>query len=116
VLHGQAPVLRRSFLPEHILDRPASAAKAPTGSISPPSIVGAPTNPPVQNTPEYHRARRDRELSQLGEALLAHNGSVARAAAAVGISRQRAYRLMDAAGVVAASDCDDVSQDHRRGQ
>lgn len=110
VLHGQAPVLRRSFLPEHILDRPASAAKAPTGSISPPSIVGAPTNPPVQNTPEYHRARRDRELSQLGEALRAHNGSVARAAAAVGISRQRAYRLMEAAGIGSARDGDDISK------
>jgi two-component system response regulator FlrC len=111
VLHGKAPVLRRSFLPEHILNRPASAAKAPTGSFPPPSVGGAPTSPPAQNTPEYHRARRDRELSQLGEALRAHNGSVARAAAAVGISRQRAYRLMEAAGIVAAGDCDDTSQD-----
>jgi transcriptional regulator with PAS, ATPase and Fis domain len=102
VLHGQASVLRRSFLPEQILNRPASAAKAPTGSFPPPSVGGAPTSPPAQNTPKYHRARRDRDLSELGEALRAHHGSVARAAAAVGISRQRAYRLMEAAGIVAA--------------
>jgi transcriptional regulator with PAS, ATPase and Fis domain len=116
VLQGKAPVLRRSFLPEHILNCPASAGKTPTGSFAPPSVGGKPSSPPAKNTPEYHRDRRDRELSQLGEALRLHNGSVARAAAAVGISRQRAYRLMDAGGIVAASDCDDISQDHGKEQ
>ncbi len=66
--------------------------------------------PPAPNTPEAHHARRDRELAHLTEALRAHNGSVARAAAAVGISRQRAYRLMEASGIFGAADSDDPSQ------
>jgi transcriptional regulator of acetoin/glycerol metabolism len=101
VLHGHEPLLRRSFLPEHVRACQAGTAKA---SIDIPQ--------PASNSPEYHRARRDRELARLTEALRAHNGSVARAAAAVGISRQRAYRLMEAAGVVgvAGSEADDISQ------
>jgi transcriptional regulator with PAS, ATPase and Fis domain len=112
VLHGHEPVLRRSFLPEQILDRSAATGKAATGSFAPPSDGGAVAVQPAPNTPEAHRARRDRELSQLTEALRAHNGSVARAAAAVGISRQRAYRLMEAGGVVGAGmvESDDLSQ------
>lgn len=104
VLHGHEPALRRSFLPEHVLNRSGSTGSTSTGASG--------THQPVPNTPEAHRARRERELSQLAEALRAHNGSVARAAASVGISRQRAYRLMEAGGIVAASDCDDISQDH----
>jgi transcriptional regulator with PAS, ATPase and Fis domain len=115
VLHGHAQVLRRSFLPEHILERPTATGKTATGSLVPPSAGGSPGQP-APNTPEYHRARRDRELTQLGDALRAHSGSVARAAAAVGISRQRAYRLMEAGGIVAAGDCEDISQDHGEGQ
>jgi len=45
------------------------------------------------------RARRSRNklalLQKLGDALTRHAGNVTRAAAAVGISRQRAYRLLD---------------------
>jgi transcriptional regulator with PAS, ATPase and Fis domain len=108
VLHGHEPVLRRSFLPEQILDRPAPTGRASTGSFAPPSTVGV--QQPAPNTLEAHHARRDRELAQLTEALRAHNGSVARAAAAVGISRQRAYRLMEAGGIVTAGDSDDISQ------
>jgi transcriptional regulator with PAS, ATPase and Fis domain len=100
VLHGHEPLLRRSSLPEHIRDRQAGAARTSTGSL------------PAPHTAEAHRARRDRELAQLNEALRVHNGSVARAAAAVGISRQRAYRLMEASGVVGATanEADDLSQ------
>jgi len=102
VLHGLEPVLRRSCLPEQILHGPASTGKTSTGSLAPAQ--------PIPNSPEAHRARRERELSQLTEALRAHNGSVARAAAEVGISRQRAYRLMEASGIVKAGDSDDISQ------
>jgi transcriptional regulator of acetoin/glycerol metabolism len=68
---------------------------------------------------DVHRLERDAalnllpaELSQLTEALRSYNGSVVRAAAAVGISRQRAYRLMEAGGVVGAGtdESDDLSQ------
>jgi len=109
VLHGHEPVLRRSFLPEHIIDRSGARTKTSTGPVARPSDSAL---QPAPNTPEYHRARRDRELAELTEALRAHNGSVARAAAAVGISRQRAYRLMEAGGVggAGANDADDISQ------
>jgi DNA-binding NtrC family response regulator len=99
VLHGHEELLRRSHLPEHILNRPVAGepAPAPVASVGS-GAVSAP------NKPESHRARRERELSLLTEALRAHKGSVARAAAAVGISRQRAYRLMEAGGITGAGD------------
>jgi transcriptional regulator with PAS, ATPase and Fis domain len=107
VLHGHEPVLRRSFLPEHILDRRAAAAKTSGVSFATPSIG---TMQPAPNTPESHRVRRERELAQLTEALRAHNGSVARAAVSVGISRQRAYRLMEAGGGAGAVESDEQDQ------
>ena len=95
VLHGHEPFFRRSFLSEPILGRAAAAARTSGGSFATP-LTG--TMQPVPNTPETHRARRERELAQLVEALRANSGSVGRAAASVGISRQRAYRLMEAGG------------------
>jgi transcriptional regulator with PAS, ATPase and Fis domain len=99
VLHGHEDLLRRSHLPEHVLGRPVAGepAPAPVASIGS-GAVSAP------HKPESHRARRERELSLLTQALRAHKGSVARAAAAVGISRQRAYRLMEAGGITGAGD------------
>ena len=100
VLHGHEEVLRRSHLPEHITNRPAvgEPVPAPMASVGSGAVAVAP------NSPESHRARRERELSRLTEALRAHKGSVARAAAAVGISRQRAYRLMEAGGISSAGE------------
>jgi DNA-binding NtrC family response regulator len=100
VLHGQEELLRRSHLPAHILDRPVAgdAVPAPVASVGSGAVSAA------RNPPESHRARRGRELSLLTEALRAHKGSVARAAAAIGISRQRAYRLMEAGGITGAGD------------
>ena len=105
VLHGHEELLRRSHLPEHILNPPAKGEPAPA-RVAPGGSVAASA---VPNQPESHRARRERELSRLTEALRAHKGSVARAAAAVGISRQRAYRLMEVSGAAdaGASDADD---------
>jgi transcriptional regulator with PAS, ATPase and Fis domain len=99
VLHGHEELLRRSHLPEHILNRPVAgeSASAPVASVGSGAVS-------VPNKPESHRARRERELSLLTEALRAHKGSVARAAAAVGISRQRAYRLMEAGGITGVGD------------
>jgi len=99
VLHGHEELLRRSHLPEHILNRPVAGEPAP----APVAFVGSGAVS-APNKPESHRARRERELSLLTEALRAHKGSVARAAAAVGISRQRAYRLMEAGGITGAGD------------
>jgi len=108
VLHGHEELLRRSHLPEQILNPPAKGGPMPT----PVTSVGSDAASPAPNKPESHRARREREMSLLTAALRAHKGSVARAAAAVGISRQRAYRLMEAAGIVGAEagDADDLAQ------
>jgi len=98
VLHGHEKLLRRSHLPEAIRDRASEPAPTPATSVGSGAISAA------RNSSESHRARRERELSLLTEALRTHNGSVARAAAAVGISRQRAYRLMEAGGIAGAGD------------
>jgi DNA-binding NtrC family response regulator len=106
VLHGHEELLRRSHLPENILNRPVAGEPVPASVAG----VGSGAVSAAPNTPESHRARRERELSLLTEALRTHKGSVARAAAAVGISRQRAYRLMEAGGISAANDADDPAQ------
>jgi transcriptional regulator with AAA-type ATPase domain len=110
VLHGHEPLLRRSHLPEQILNRALTGEEAPAAG-------GPEAAPPIRgNTPEAHRARRERELALLTQALRAHNGSVARAAAAIGISRQRAYRLMEAGGIAATGDGEDLEPDQGEGQ
>jgi transcriptional regulator of acetoin/glycerol metabolism len=77
VLHGAEPKLTLQHLPERFRqeravarDSVAPAARAPRGPAETP------------------------ELSDLLEALRASGGNVARAAQALGISRQRAYRMM----------------------
>lgn len=79
VLHGSEQVLRRSHLPDQVL-QPRSRDEAL----------------PAPSAPESHAERRRRELAALVQGLRAHAGNVARAAAVAGISRQRAYRLMEA--------------------
>jgi transcriptional regulator with PAS, ATPase and Fis domain len=106
VLHGHEPILRRSHLPEQILNRAGT-----DGQGAAPVAPGSAT-PLRGNTPEAHRARRERELALLTQALRAHNGSIARAAAAIGISRQRAYRLMEASGITGAGDGEALDPDH----
>ena len=77
-LHGHEPLLRRSFLPDG-----ATIDKVPASEVEPP--------PPKIGTGGI-RDQHDRLL--LAEALRRHDGNVTRAAAAAGISRARAYRLM----------------------
>jgi transcriptional regulator with PAS, ATPase and Fis domain len=84
VLHGSEPTLRRSHLPDHML-RPTGRNESPGGEAL-----------PAPSVPESHADRRKRELAALLQGLRAHSGNVARAAASAGISRQRAYRLMEA--------------------
>jgi DNA-binding NtrC family response regulator len=74
VLHGQEPFLRRSFLPPRLLNEASPA-------------VGEPEMAPDED-------RRGYELTKLVAALRRVNGNVTKAAAMVGLSRQRAYRLM----------------------
>jgi transcriptional regulator of acetoin/glycerol metabolism len=79
VLHGHEAALRLADLPPRFL-----ADKAADG--------------PAGATPSGRGARRDddAELARLLAALRHSDGNVSRAAAAIGVSRQRAYRLMQA--------------------
>jgi transcriptional regulator of acetoin/glycerol metabolism len=80
VLHGAEPRLKVQHLPERVRGEPKPAAPA---SDAP--EVEASAQKPSEDPPE---------LSRLLEALRASGGNVARAAQALGISRQRAYRMM----------------------
>jgi len=99
VLHGGEGSLRRSHLPDHMLRGLGSGlarTKTPVAVVPGQTpAVGTPTFA----TPERPRDRRERELAELRAALRDHGGNVARAAAAAGLSRQRAYRLMAAGGM-----------------
>ena len=81
-LHGHETLLRRSHLPESMQEPAKASARArPDGPVDPASTT------PV--TPQSFL-----------ESLRDNKGNVARAAAALGISRQKAYRLMQAHGEV----------------
>lgn len=77
-VHGLEPLLKRSLLPAELLAR----LPCPSESNTPPSD-GEPSE------------RRDHDLRRLAAALLQTQGNVASAAALLGFSRQRAYRLLD---------------------
>jgi transcriptional regulator with PAS, ATPase and Fis domain len=95
VLHAHEGVLRRSHLPDRMLRCAERATWRDDAREDALRAAGQPLSPPA-NTPEAHRARRDREFDALMTGLRAHGGNVARAAMEAGISRQRAYRLMQA--------------------
>jgi transcriptional regulator with PAS, ATPase and Fis domain len=78
-IHGSEPVLKKHHLPQQLHADAGNAtgpAPAPAGST-----------------------RDDRELAALLDALRTHRGNVAAAARAVGISRPRANRLLNAADI-----------------
>jgi transcriptional regulator with PAS, ATPase and Fis domain len=83
-LFGHERTLRRAHLPERLL--------APRSDR--PSAEPAPARPPAG---EPREQRDERDLEALLHALRTHDGNVARASAAAGLSRQRAYRLMNRA-------------------
>lgn len=82
VLHADEPTLRAEHLPERMLGvRPSSPQHAA---------------PAARTSPASPRAEVDAvELPALVAALRASGGNVARASALLGITRQRAYRLME---------------------
>jgi sigma-54 dependent transcriptional regulator, acetoin dehydrogenase operon transcriptional activator AcoR len=79
-VHGSEPVLRREFCPE-LQANEAQPNSSSTSSTPPP------------------RRRREHDLDHLRRALLDTRGNVTAAAARLGFSRQRAYRLMQGQGV-----------------
>ncbi len=93
-MHGQEALLTQAMLPESF-GRSDSAEPEPARAFSPPD-----------------EERNEHDLRQLRAALEVCDGNMSRAAAKVGISRQRAYRLMagrnaPVAGDEAAADPDD---------
>jgi transcriptional regulator with PAS, ATPase and Fis domain len=85
--HGHEPVLKRSHLPEAFVQSLAGSAK-PT-----------PAEVPRERAPGGAARRRtddEAEFSALVAALREHGNRVAKAAAAIGVSRARAYRLLAA--------------------
>jgi transcriptional regulator with AAA-type ATPase domain len=88
VIHGQEPILTERHLPSRLRDGNRRGR--------------APNVPATENRSEGRREppsqleRDELDFERLIQALRAHLGNVSRAAAVVGISRQRAYRLMQA--------------------
>jgi DNA-binding NtrC family response regulator len=96
-LHGTEATLRAHHLPERIGE--GGGAPPPSDPTSPQSPV-APTASTAQKSPlPASAATEPVELPALVVALRASGGNVARAAAMLGISRQRAYRLMEGQAV-----------------
>jgi two-component system response regulator FlrC len=94
-LHAAEPLLRRSFLPARMLQNEAV-----------PSSMGQREGKPARAATQDEQA-----FEQLVEALRTHAGNVARAAASLGISRSRAYRLLDARPGFEISDLRDRNSD-----
>jgi DNA-binding NtrC family response regulator len=98
VMHDGRGPLKRAHLPERFR-APLSPSSREAGRASGREAAPA-TEAPVpagrrRGTEEERRARDERDVAALAAALRSHAGNVVRAAAAVGISRQRAYRLME---------------------
>jgi transcriptional regulator with PAS, ATPase and Fis domain len=90
-VHGHEPTLRRQHLPEEIGALCQDRGQSNKGSTPP-------------------RARRDHDLERLQDELGRNGGNVKAAAAALGISRQRVYRLLDERGVASSKDEDNGNQ------
>ncbi|HTU60761.1 MAG TPA: helix-turn-helix domain-containing protein, partial [Polyangiales bacterium] len=86
-LHGNEPRLKKTHLPERMLDAASSA-------VEPASDKAAAARD--SNKRAWKKTDDDSEFDALVAALRAHGGSVAKAAAAIGLNRARAYRLLSA--------------------
>jgi transcriptional regulator with PAS, ATPase and Fis domain len=83
-VHGQEPLLKKAHLPERMVGRDAGSAAQP-----PPAAAG-------REKRAWRKVDDHGEFEALMAALREHGGSVGRAAAAIGISRARAYRVLSA--------------------
>ena len=96
-LHGHEPVLKRTHLPERMLAERMQAERLPAGRADTAPGAGASDGEPAGDAKPSRRATDDRsEFEALIEALRREQGSVAKAAALIGVSRARAYRLISA--------------------
>jgi two-component system response regulator PilR (NtrC family) len=88
-LYGHESLLRRSHLSEQIRFTPPMENNGPSPSSQPASSKGD------SEASMKPADRNERDFAALIEALREYRGNVARAAASIGISRQRAYRIME---------------------
>lgn len=89
VLHGHEPPFTEAHLPERFMRSRSEPAAVRSSS---PELHDQDAKTKRR---EQGQAANDRQLEKLVVALRTHAGNVSKAAAEVGISRQRAYRLMD---------------------
>jgi transcriptional regulator with PAS, ATPase and Fis domain len=80
-VHGHEPVLKRSYLPDRIRERSCRDS-------------GVPTSEPSKRA--WRPTDDESEFEALLSALRDYGGNVTKAAAAIGINRSRAYRLLRA--------------------
>jgi transcriptional regulator with PAS, ATPase and Fis domain len=89
-IHGGGEMLRKVHLPSRMIAQPHSVT--PAGGSSPPAPPA-----PLEQVRGARRSVEDaRDYEALVAALRTHGGSVAKAAAAIGVSRARAYRVLAA--------------------
>ncbi len=100
-VHGSGVTLTAQHLPERMTERSSVAAAPVQASAQTP-----------ERSPPVSAATEPMQLPVLISALRAAGGNVARAAAVLGISRQRAYRLMEGQGV----DLDSLRSDGDKGR
>ena len=96
-LHGSDVTLRAQHLPERIAGSFGSSSSSASSSAASPLEVAAKSSGAERPAPGG--SSEPVELPALVVALRASGGNVARAAAMLGISRQRAYRLMEGQAV-----------------
>ncbi len=87
-VHGHEPLLKKSFLPARLLV-PRAGGGVDTGD-------GRSETPALGSRRQRSATSDESEFESLIQALREHGGSVAKAAAAIGVSRARAYRLLSA--------------------
>jgi len=87
-LHGHEPRLLKAHLPERVVEASSNGVE--------PASDQAPADARDSSKRAWKKTDDDREFDALVAALRAHSGSVAKAAAAIGLNRARAYRLLSA--------------------
>jgi transcriptional regulator with PAS, ATPase and Fis domain len=106
VVHGHEAKLKTEHLPARMLRDRTSG--------SPPTLdVGHLATPPSE--PRNQAERDELDFARLIQALRSHAGNVSRAAAALGLSRQRAYRLIQARPDVDLEDLRDSQSNSDKG-
>lgn len=91
-LHADEPVLRKAHLPPSLVDPAVVPDEGATGVAA----ATAPSAAAATPRRAWRRTDDEDEFEALVKALGDHDGSVARAAEALGMNRSRAYRLLEA--------------------